>query len=214
MTADRGRFITFEGGEGAGKTTQLARLADRLAATGMDVVRTREPGGSPGAEDIRALLVSGAVDRWQPETEVLLHYAARLEHVRNVVEPALAAGKWVVCDRFHDSTLAYQGYGHGLDVALIADIHRLLLNGFGPDLTLILDLPVEAGLARTHGRDGGEDRYERMDTTFHERLRRGFLAVAQDDPGRCAVIDATNDEDAVHGAVLACVAERLQVNLD
>jgi len=208
-----GRFITFEGGEGAGKSTQLARLADALEKAGITVVRTREPGGSPGAEDIRDLLVSGDVDRWQPETEMVLHYAARMEHVSTVVRPALAAGKWVVCDRFHDSTLAYQGHGHGLDKQLIGDLHRLLLGGFQPDLTLILDLPVAQGLERTHGRAGAEDRYERMDREFHERLRQGFLEIAATEPERCAVIDATSAEDAVQADVIACVRDRLSVDL-
>ncbi|MEK9722665.1 MAG: dTMP kinase [Rhodospirillaceae bacterium] len=209
-----GRFITFEGGEGAGKSTQLAWLAARLEAAGLDVVTTREPGGAPAAEEIRRLLVFGETGRWRPETEMLLHYAARMEHVAEVVRPALAAGRWVVCDRFHDSTRAYQGYGHGLDLQAIGRLHDLLLDGFGPDLTLILDLPVDVGLARTHGRGGAEDRYERMGRAFHERLRAGFLEIAAAEPARCAVIDATNDEDAVHAAVLACVRDRLSVALD
>ena len=195
-----GRFITFEGGEGAGKSSQLRRLGEALEARGIAVHLTREPGGSPAAEDIRALLVSGDVARWTPQTELLLHYGARMEHVETVVRPALEDGKWVLCDRFHDSTVAYQGYGHGIDVGLIADLHRLLLGEFLPDLTFILDVPVAQGLARARSR--GEDRYERMDPEFHERLRQGFLKIAKNDPARCCVIDATHDEDQVHRDIL------------
>jgi len=211
MTA--GRFISFEGGEGAGKSTQSVRLAAALEAADHDVVRTREPGGSPGAEEIRELLVSGSVDRWQPTTEMMLHTAARFEHVSNVVRPALAAQKWVICDRFHDSTRAYQGFGHGLDIDLIDEQHRLLFGDFQPDLTIILDIPVAQGIARTQRRGGDEDRYERMDISFHERLRQGFLSIAGQEPARCAVIDAARDEDAVHGDVIACVRDRLAIVL-
>ncbi|MDD9877654.1 MAG: dTMP kinase [Magnetovibrio sp.] len=211
---ETGRFITFEGGEGAGKSTQVSRLAAALGSAGKTVVSTREPGGSEAAEEIRRLLVSGAVDRWQPDTEALLHNAARVEHVAGVVRPALGAGKWVISDRFHDSTLAYQGYGHGLDPDRVAALHALIFGDFRPDLTLILDLPVADGLARTQGRDGAEDRYERMSRDFHERLREGFLAIARAEPDRCVVIDATADEDSVHARVLAVVEERLRAGLD
>jgi len=208
-----GKFITLEGGEGAGKSTQIARLAAALKAAGVNCIQTREPGGAPGAEEVRKLLVEGAVDRWQPMSEVLLHNAARIEHVETMVKPALAAGQWVLCDRFADSTLAYQGYGHGLDVAAIANLHWLLYKDFKPDLTLVLDLPLEEGLKRAHaragGQSGGEDRYERMGKDFHERLRRGFLDIAEAEPARCAVIDAGGDEETVHGAIMAVVRERI-----
>ncbi|HTH16074.1 MAG TPA: dTMP kinase [Magnetospirillum sp.] len=205
----RGRFITFEGGEGAGKSTQLKMLAEALARAGIEVVTTREPGGSKGAEAIRALLVTGEVDRWDAETEALLHSAARRDHLVKTVWPALERGAWVVCDRFADSTLAYQGYGHGLSKDFITGLTRLVLGDFTPDLTLILDLPVEEGLKRAGGRGGAEDRYERMGTAFHERLRQGFLDIAARDPGRCAVIDATADVDTVHQAILKAVKGRL-----
>ena len=208
-----GVFLTFEGGEGAGKSTQVRRLAADLERSGIDVISTREPGGSPGAEDIRKLLVSGDVARWQPLTEVVLHYAARVEHVATVVRPALERGTWVICDRFHDSTIAYQGYGHGLEIELIDNLHQQLLDGFQPNLTMILDIPVDAGLARTGGRDGVEDRYERMDSEFHQRLRDGFLQIAAAEPERCAVIDAISSEDAVHRDVIACIKERLSIQL-
>lgn len=204
-----GRFITFEGGEGAGKSTQLKLLAEALERAGMEVVTTREPGGSKGAEAIRALLVTGEVDRWDAETEALLHSAARRDHLVKTVWPALQRGAWVICDRFADSTLAYQGYGHGLSKDFITGLTRLVLGDFTPDLTLILDVPVEEGLKRAGGRGGAEDRYERMGTAFHERLRQGFLDIAGRDPNRCAVINATQDVDGVHQAILKAVKSRL-----
>lgn len=204
-----GRFITFEGGEGAGKSTQVKLLAEALTQAGMEAVTTREPGGSKGAEVIRALLVTGEVDRWDAETEALLHTAARRDHLAKTVWPALKLGAWVICDRFADSTLAYQGYGHGLSPKFIEDLTQLAIGGFAPDLTLVLDLPVEVGLGRAIGRGGAEDRYERMDTAFHERLRQGFLAIAARDSDRCAIIDATEDAEAVHQAVLRAVKSRL-----
>ena len=210
MTADgRGRFITFEGGEGAGKSTQLRLLADRLRETGLNVLTTREPGGSDGAEEIRALLVSGATDRWDAVTEALLHTAARRDHLRAVVWPALAAGTWVLCDRFVDSTFAYQGYGHGMDRNILSGLTRLAIGDFAPDLTLVLDIPVEEGLRRAGAREGGEDRYERMGRDFHQRLRAGFTAIARDNPDRCALLDASGTTKTVEAAIWAIVAERL-----
>lgn len=207
-----GRFITFEGGEGAGKSTQINRLAAAVKSAGYPVIITREPGGSPGAELIRDLLVSGDIDRWDAETELLLHVAARRDHVTKTVGPALELGQWVLCDRFADSTMAYQGYGLGLGREAVAAAHRLALGDFEPDLTLILDIPVAVGLARARSRDGdGQNRYERMGTEFHERLRQGFLEIAQRDADRCAVIDATQDTDAVHAAILGEVARRLGI---
>ena len=205
----RGRFITFEGGEGAGKSTQLRRLAETLRRRGRDVVTTREPGGSPGAEQIRQLLVSGDPGRWDGMTEALLHFAARRDHLRSLVRPALEAGKWVLCDRFADSTMAYQGYGHGLPHEQIRDLYRLAVGDFAPDLTLVLDLPVETGLARAKARGGAEDRYEKMDVAFHRRLREGFLTIAARASRRCAVIPADREEDEVAAAILAALDERL-----
>lgn len=204
-----GRFVSFEGGEGTGKSTQLHLLAEALRAGGNDVVTTREPGGSPGAEQIRRLLVEGEPGRWDGMTEALLHYAARRDHLRRTIHPALARGAWVLSDRFADSTLAYQGWGHGLDHALLERLDALAIDGFRPDLTLVLDLPVTEGLARAAGRGGPEDRYERMDTAFHERLRQGFLDIAKREPARCAVIDATGDPAQVRRAVLEVVRGRL-----
>ena len=201
----RGMFITFEGGEGGGKSTQTRLLADAIRKMGQAVVTTREPGGAPSAEQIRGLLVSGAVDRWQPITEALLNYAARAEHIKHTVEPALVAGTWVLSDRFADSTVAYQGYGHGLDCQKLVDLHQIVLGDFKPNLTFILDLPVEEGLRRAISRGDGEDRYERMGKNFHKRLRDGFLEIAKDEPDRCAVIDATQSIDTVCANVLVAL---------
>jgi dTMP kinase len=208
----RGRFITFEGGEGAGKSTQLRRLADRLAAAGKEVVATREPGGSPGAETIRGLLVTGAADRWSPVTETLLMYAARRDHVERVIAPALARGAWVACDRFADSTRAYQGAAGGTDPGLIAALEHHVLETTRPDLTLVIDLPPGAGLARAAGRGDAETRFESKGEAFHARLRDAFLAIAAAEPGRCVVIDGQAAPDQVEAAVWAAVTARLPVH--
>ena len=205
----RGRFITIEGGEGAGKSTQLALLAAALGGVGIAVQRTREPGGSEGAEAIRRLLLEGADERWDAIAETLLFYAARREHVTRLIQPALDRGVWVVCDRFADSTIAYQGHGRGLPLAELQALHRFALGDFAPDLTLILDLPVAEGLARAAKRSGSADRFERLDPAFHERLRQGFQQIAATNPQRCVVIDASGDVDSVHRAVLAAMAARL-----
>ncbi len=201
----RGRFITLEGGEGAGKSTQARLLADWLGARGIDVEITREPGGSPGAELIRGLLVTGETGRWDALTETLLHYAARRDHVTRRILPALSVGRWVICDRFFDSTLAYQGYGQGVPLDAIAGLQRLVLDGFVPDLTLVLDVSAEVRRARTAARPGSEDRYERMDEAFHERVREGFHAIAAAAPARCRVISADPGVDSVAQAIREAV---------
>lgn len=208
----KGRFITLEGGEGGGKSTQVFRLAEKLRRIGLSVVTTREPGGAEGAEIIRKLLVSGDPGRWDAMTELLLHYAARRDHMRRTIWPALERGDWVLSDRFADSTMAYQGYGHGLDRVVVQQMHKLVLGDFQPDLTLILDLPVTEGLRRSEDR-GGENRYERMDVAFHERLRQGFLEIARQEPARCVVMDATRPMEAVTDAIAATVGSRLSVSL-
>jgi dTMP kinase len=208
----QGRFITFEGGEGAGKSTQLKRLVARLGASGLEVVATREPGGSPGAESIRELVLKGAADRWSPVTETLLMYAARRDHVERVIRPALARGAWVVCDRFADSTRAYQGAAGGVDPALIAAMEAYVLEQTRPDLTLIFDMPVDVGLQRAHARAGSEMRFESKGLAFHERLRESFLAIARGEPERCAIIDAGGTLDEVESAVWAAVESRLAVH--
>jgi dTMP kinase len=184
-----------------------------LRQAGIPAVSTREPGGSPGAETIRTLLLRGAAERWDPLSETLLFHAARRDHVARLIGPALDRGDWVVCDRFADSTLAYQGYGHGLPLADLAALQRVVLGDLAPDLTLILDLPVEEGLHRAARRSAGADRFERLDRAFHQRLRDGFLAIAGSEPRRCAVIDAAGDVAAVQRAIAAMVGERLGVAL-
>ena len=204
--AARGRFITLEGGEGAGKTTQLRRLAARIAEAGREAVATREPGGTPTAERIRALLLGEGP--WEPVTQALLHFAARREHVAGLIRPALAAGKVVLSDRFADSTLAYQCHGLGLPRVVWDRLAEVTLEGLKPDLTLILDLPVEQGMARAAAR-GGNNHYEALPTEFHARVRAGFHAIAAAEPDRCAVVDASADADTVAARIAAVVAERL-----
>jgi dTMP kinase len=208
-----GRFITFEGGEGAGKSTQVALLADALSRAGLPVLRTREPGGSPGAEEIRKLLLGGSTERWDAVTEALLVSAARRDHLRRTIRPALERGAWVVCDRFADSTTAYQGFAGGVPQDQLDQLYRIAAGPFAPDLTVILDLPVERGLARAASRREAADRFEQQEIGFHQRLRQGFLAIAQREPRRCLVVDATADAAAVHAAILAAVESRLGVRL-
>lgn len=204
----RGHFITFEGGEGAGKSTQLKRLVARLTAAGHEVVATREPGGSPGAESIRELVLNGSADRWSPVTETLLMYAARRDHIERVIRPALARGAWVVCDRFADSTRAYQGAGGGVGPELIAALEDSILEETRPDLTLVFDMSPETGLARAQAR-GGEMRFESKGLDFHQRLRDGFLGIVRNEPDRCALIDASGSMDEVEAQVTAAVEARL-----
>jgi len=203
----RGPFITLEGGEGAGKSTQVLRLAAWLRERGHDVVTTREPGGAPGAEAIRALLVDGAIDRWDPVTETLLHFAARRNHLEQTIKPALKVGTWVVSDRFADSTMAYQGIVQGAGRDLVQSLYALTVGDLVPDLTLVLDLPVEIGLKRAGAR-GGADRYERMGPAFHERLRAAFLEIVHDNPQRCVLIDASHDENEVADLIRKAVGGR------
>jgi len=202
----RGRFITLEGGEGAGKSTQARGLARRLAASGLPVLLTREPGGSPGAEAVRRLLLGGD-HAWDPLAEAMLHFAARREHVATLIGPALAAGIWVVCDRFADSTWAYQG-SQGLRREDFVTLSALALGPVVPDLTLVLDLPPEAGMARAGAR-GPLNRYERLGPAFHAAIRAAFRQIAAAEPDRCALLDAGQPEQAVAAAIDAAVAERL-----
>jgi dTMP kinase len=201
-----GRFVTLEGGEGAGKTTQTTLLAEALAARGISVLRTREPGGSPGAELLRGILLGGAVN-WAPRAETLLHFAARAEHVAKTIKPALQAGTWVICDRFFDSTLAYQGYGQGADREFIASLIGLL--AIVPDLTVVLDVSETVAAERIRQRGSDADRYERLDAAFHARVRDGFRNIARADPKRCVLLDASGDTAAVHTAIMSAVRTRL-----
>ncbi len=205
----RGRFITFEGGEGAGKSTQVARLVAALRARGLEVVQTREPGGSPGAEAIRNLVLNGDVERWSARTEILLMFASRSDHLERTIRPALEAGAWVVCDRFADSSRAYQGAGGGVPSAFIEQLDTAIVGTDQPDRTLIFDLPVEVGLERAFGRGLFETRFESKGLAFHQRLRDGFAAVAAAHPERCRLIDATGDPEAVFARVWAAVAPDL-----
>ncbi|MEM7169444.1 MAG: dTMP kinase [Pseudomonadota bacterium] len=212
-----GRFITFEGGEGAGKSTQVQHLAAKLKNSGLNVLTTREPGGSPGAEAIRKLLLGGTAD-WDPKTEALLHFTARRDHALKTILPALKRGDWVLCDRFSDSTVAYQGHGHGLVSTIISQISQLTLGDLGPpglvpDLTIILDLDVRTGLERAKGRGQGLDHYESLDLDFHNRLRQAFLDIARQEPERCFVFDATAPEEAISEEVTKLVGRQLGVNL-
>ena len=206
----RGKFISFEGGEGAGKSTQARKLKAALEACGRQVVLTREPGGSPGAEEIRKLLVEGAPERWTPLTETLLFIAARADHVAKIIAPALDAGQWVISDRFADSTYVYQGVARGLGVDTVRRLHDAAIPAFKPDLTLILDLDPATGLSRASKRGGGaEDRFEKFDANFHAALRGAFHEIAANEPKRCVIIDGARDPDAVADDVLRIVTERL-----
>jgi dTMP kinase len=204
-----GRFITLEGGEGAGKSTQAKLLAAWLREHAIAVEITREPGGSPGAEEIRALLVTGETGRWDPLTETLLHYAARRNHMTTRIAPALASGRWVISDRFFDSTAAYQGFGQGVNAEIIDRLRQLTIGGFKPDLTLILDISAQTRRLRTLGRPGQEDRYERMTEAFHARVRDGFMAIARAEPERCVMIDAELPADEVAAVIKAAIVQRL-----
>ena len=205
----RGRFITFEGGEGAGKTTQARLLAERLRAQGIDVVQTREPGGSPGAEEIRAIAVSGDAERWSARTETLLMYASRSDHLERKILPALDEGKWVVCDRFADSSRAYQGAGGGAPDSLIEALDEHVVGDNQPNLTVVFDIPVEVGLERAVGRGLFETRFESKGLEFHQKLREGFLELAVRHPERCVVLDATGEVEEVAERLWAVVEERL-----
>lgn len=199
-----GRFITLEGGEGAGKSTQTRLLAEALSAMGIPVLRTREPGGAPGAEFLREVLLSGRID-WSRQAETMLHVAARMEHVAKTIRPAIEAGTWVVCDRFHDSTMVYQGYGQGADRTMIAALGTMI--GIEPDLTLVLDIPRAIAVTRLKQRGAADDRYERLNEAFHERVLAGFRAVAAEP--RCTLIDASPDSGIVHAAIMSAVRRLL-----
>jgi dTMP kinase len=203
------RFITLEGGEGAGKSTHARQLSQALTNRGIDNIVTREPGGSPGAEDIRKLLVEGEPGRWEPLVETLLMFAARADHVERTIRPALKADKWVICDRFTDSTFAYQGAGRGIDPEMIRDIERLAIGGFKPDLTIVLDAPVEEAMQRIGARRHAEDRFEKFDVEFHERLRAYFQQLTKREPQRCVLIDSSAPPDEVSQEIWRAVAARL-----
>jgi dTMP kinase len=209
-----GNFITFEGGEGAGKSTQAALLQKRLRERGIDALLTREPGGSPRAEAIRKVLLSGAAKHYGPLAEALLFYVARDSHLELTIRPALARGQWVICDRFLDSTRAYQGAAGGVSIASLNALERIVVGPTRPDLTLVLDLPPEEGLRRAAARSEASgvatDRFETMSLTFHARLRQEFLDIAQAEPWRCVVIDASRPADTVARDIWNAVSDRLE----
>lgn len=205
----RALFITFEGGEGTGKSTQTALLAERLRKSGRQVVETREPGGSPDADAIRQLLVSGETGRWSVTSEILLNYAARESHLRQTIVPGLDSGAIVICDRFADSTRAYQGHAGGGDKGLIEQLDRNIVGDAQPDLTLVFDLDPCIGLERA-GLRGGDDRFERKGLDFHKRLRDGYLAVAGTFSGRCSIIDASGTIEQIAASVWQAVEPHLE----
>jgi dTMP kinase len=209
-TVETGKLITFEGGEGAGKSTQVSLLVERLKSAGRHAVATREPGGSPTAEEIRETLLSGKIKPFGPFAEALLFSIARQDHVDTVISDALARGQWVVCDRFLDSTRAYQGVTGGVPAPVISALERLTLHGLMPNLTIVLDIPVEEGLARARRRRTTPDRFESQDFGQHERIRKAFLDIAEEEPARCVVIDARKPEALVAEDVWEAVAARLR----
>lgn len=211
----RGRFITFEGGEGSGKSTQIRKLAERLDAAKLRAIVTREPGGSPGAEIIRHLVLSGMGKLLGPEAETLLFAAARDDHVRTVILPALNQGIWVLCDRFFDSTRAYQGQLGQVSPELVNAMQRVTIGDLKPDLTFILDVPVEVGLQRAAARRGNAsaDRFEAEGIKFHQDLRDAYRRIAAEDPERCVLIDATPDPDTVTARIWAALREHLRATL-
>ena len=211
----RGRFITFEGGEGSGKSTQIRKLAERLDTAKLRVIVTREPGGSPGAEIIRHLVLSGMGKLLGPEAETLLFAAARDDHVRTVILPALNQGIWVLCDRFFDSTRAYQGQLGQVSPELVNAMQRVTIGDLKPDLTFILDVPVEVGLQRAAARRGNAtaDRFEAEGIKFHQDLRDAYRRIAAEDPERCVLIDATPDPDTVTATIWAALREHLRATL-
>ncbi len=193
----KGRLISFEGGEGTGKTTQIEKLKNWLETKNIEVLLTREPGGSEGGEEIRQLFVQGKAKRWMPMSEILLLYAARYDHVERLIKPALNHGSWVLCDRFYDSTFAYQGYGHKISLDMLKNLHQIVLEDFKPDVTFLLDIDVKKGLKRAIQRESEknikEDRFESLDLSFHEKLRQGYLTIAKEDNKRIKVINADDN---------------------
>ena len=206
----RGKFITFEGGEGCGKSTQAARMAGYLRGKGLEVLETREPGGTPESEALRDLLVQGDPDRWSALSELLLITAARVEHVNRLIKPALTEGKWVICDRFADSTLAYQGIAGELGLELVEQLQKLAVGATAPDVTFLLDVRAEAGLQRAEKR-GGAARFEKKGAAFHQTLRDGFLALANENPQRIVLIDGEDTFDNVWGQIEAELGRRFKL---
>ena len=213
ISMTKGYFITFEGGEGCGKSTQIKLFADYLQRKGISCLLTREPGGSQGAEEIRALLLKGEANKWDKVTEILLFSAARRDHLVKKIWPALENGTTVISDRYADSTMAYQGYGYGIDknsIEMVSNTYKMIAGNFEPDLTFILDIDPQVGIARSMARSGNdEQRFEHMDLTFHHNLRNGFLEIAQKNPKRYAIINANASIEQVHQDIISKFEERL-----
>jgi len=209
---DRAPFITFEGGEGVGKSTQIDLLSQKLQAAGEGLITTREPGGSVGAEDIRRLLVTGEPDRWSPVTEALLNYAARQEHLEQIIQPALLRGDWVLCDRFSDSTFAYQGYAGGVRLEILEKLDSLIVGDWRPDLTIILDLDPVEGLRRAGARHDAEDRYERKGLVYHQDIRDAFMKIAEAHQNRCCVIDGSGSAETIAAEVWGIVKNKFDLS--
>ncbi|MEK6745632.1 MAG: dTMP kinase [Pseudomonadota bacterium] len=208
-----GKFISFEGGEGSGKSTQLRLLASAFEKAGLLFLATREPGGSAGAERIRSLLVSGEVNSWDSLTETLLFNAARSDHINKFIKPAMMHGKTVICDRFLDSTMVYQGIGKGLGTAYIKSLHHMLFGGFMPNLTIILDIAPEEGLKRAGTRSDNENRFEKLGIEFHKKIRAGFLEIAEMETERCVVLDANQDAEKLHKQIVETIKTRCGIEL-
>jgi dTMP kinase len=207
----RGKFITFEGGEAVGKSTQTKRLVENLAQIGIDAVLTREPGGVPAAEEIRQILLHGDADKWDPLAETLLLNAGRRQHILELIEPSLASGKWVICDRFLDSTLVYQGTIKKLPSDIILQLHRIAQDNLQPDLTLVMDVPGDVTLARVAKRKFAQDRIEAQHSRIHEDLRQAFLTIAYNAPERCVIIDALQSKDEVASGIWQKVRHKFQL---
>lgn len=208
-----GLFITFEGGEGSGKSTQVAMLSAAFQKAGLACITTREPGGTESAEHIRDLLVKGDGDAWLPESETLLFYAARMEHVKRLIQPALLQGQCVICDRFSDSTRVYQGIGKGINEVFIEELHSLCFEGFEPHLTFVLDIDPAAGLNRAASRHNQETRFESMPAQFHAIVRQGFLDIAAENPERCVVLDAAQDKNILHAQITDRLSAQFGIKL-
>lgn len=204
-----GQFITLEGGEGAGKTTQAAYIKEFLQSRGQRVLLTREPGGSLGAELIRGLLVDRAAYSWDALTEYLLFTAARRDHILKTIKPALEEGTWVVCDRFYDSSIVYQGYAKHVSLEVLTAIYNFISEGITPNLTLILDIAPEMGLMRAHKRSNYEDRFEQMSLQFHKQVRKGFLEIAKDHPERCIIVNAEEEESQIRDTIIKVIQSHL-----
>ncbi len=211
MMTQKAPFITFEGGEGCGKSTQAELLFRRLLQLGIDAVSYREPGGTKGAEDIRSLLLQGEGERWTPTTEALLMSASRADLVAKRILPQLEKGSWVICDRFTDSTLAYQGFGHGLGYDPLTELNRFTVGSLTPDLTFIFQLNPEVGLARTALREGGKDRYEQFDLSFHSRVEKGYEEILKKNPQRCVPINALLDIEMISQVIFEEICKRFEM---